>query len=94
MASKKLADATDDELEAEMARRRNLPAPPPPMVNAELPAATLLLLRDYAESVVEAYAARDRTRPKDIEQYMYEAIMQGFYGPKVFDWINRRTNGG
>lgn len=26
--------------------------------------------------------------PKDIENYVYEAIMEALYGPDVWEWIN------
>ena len=45
-------------------------------------------LKYLAESIVRLVKAQ-QTVPKDAEQQCYEKLLEAYYGPVVFSWINR-----
>jgi hypothetical protein len=77
-----LTDVTDDELKAELERRR-LGARPQPIQNPDF-GPLIKMLEEDLESI-----EKTKQRDEDINHYAYEAAMTCLYGPDVFKWINK-----
>ena len=71
---------TDEELEDELARRRE-----PPL---SLKDPNLGDLKSEAQQYL--YDIKENGRPsKDAKQFIFECVMKTFYGPDIFSWINK-----
>jgi SOS response regulatory protein OraA/RecX len=83
--SKRLEDASEEELEKELAKRqKNRVARPTPRENI-----------DFSNLVQECEDVLDELDKEgfideDTDHYMYEAIMTKVYGDAVWDYINQK----
>ena len=74
---------TDDELVEELERRGQIAIVIPEILPDPLPK-YMAQLRVMAETHILAFVDPD-IRDKDTAHYMYEAVMQMFYGPDIFE---------
>ena len=78
-----LADFTDDELAEELLRRAQSVPAVPEMLDEPLLKYMAQLTTMAANHI--AACVDDTIYDKDTEHYMYEAVMQMFYGPDIFE---------
>jgi len=75
---------TDEELEEELARRRE---PPKPVEHPNL-GDLKAVAQEYLDDI------KENGRPsKDSKNYIFESVMKTFYGPDIFSWINEWNTG-
>lgn len=93
--NKKLSDATDDEIHAEIERRalrhdfinkQRQITPPAPIAPFVTDPRFVELCKMIVEIVDEA--CREKIWPKDHKLYIYESAMKAVYGPAFFPWRN------
>lgn len=87
MTNKELHSLSDDQLQAELERRKKnsgAGARPPIRPAAFLSPAIQSMLEQNMENV-----AADGHPTKDIKQYLWEVAMEELYGSKVWDWYNK-----
>lgn len=77
-----LTGFTDEQLRAELERRR-LGARPQPKQNPDFGPLIQMLEDDIAEM------EQTKHRDDDISHYVYESALKCLYGPDVFKWINK-----
>lgn len=85
MATKNIRAFTDEELDAEISRRKSLfPAPMPnrPTVQAHN---NWMALIDYVEQQLD----EGITDPEDFFRCISEELLETIYGPDFFKWWNR-----
>jgi len=77
---------TDEELEDELKKRKDVPYP---LASEDVNIAKLSTqAREYLDDI------HKHGRPsKDAEHYMFETVMITFYGSDVFDWIRKHNTG-
>lgn len=81
---------TDADLKAELERRAELKgagARPAIRPAAFLSPAIQSMLEENMEQV-----AADGHEAKDVKHYLWEMAMEELYGPKVWDWYNKRLS--
>ena len=84
---KQLKDATDKELEAELAARKKArEAGDRPVALAQPDWKPVLKMAADHMKAIESNGRED----EDFDHYLYEAAMTAIYGPNVFKWINKK----
>ena len=78
-----LARWSDEQLAEELENRGQI-AVVIPEILPDLDLKFLEQLRNMAKTHIQAFVDPD-IRDKDTEHYMYEAVMQMFYGPDIFE---------
>lgn len=73
--------ATTEELRAELERREKANIP------EMIPNPDLTRLKEYLLYAQEFFEEHGR-EPKDFEHYVYEKVMEAFYGPSYWSWLN------
>lgn len=76
-----------EELEAEIKKRKeksDLDSTPKPLENINVDA-----IKKIAQEELE-YVTENGENSKDIEQWMYEAVMKSVYGDNIFKYINSK----
>lgn len=82
-----LSFVTDQDLEAELERRRK--AKEEAAIPKPLAAQDFTALREVCARYIKELA--DDEYDEDTEHYIYEAAMTALYGKKVWDWISERV---
>lgn len=82
---KTLDGATDDELKAELERRKKIERSPP----APLPNPDFSGLRQMIIEMV-ANAAVSQCMDEDADHYVYEAAIEAVYGKSFWAWRNKQ----
>jgi hypothetical protein len=77
---------SDEELEAELARRHE---PPLPIASEDLNISGIM---HQASEYITSIEKTGRP-PRDAEHYIFEAVMTSFYGHDVWDWLNEHNRG-
>ena len=88
MSIKNLGSVSDAELEYEIARRkkaREAGERPRPLANPDLKR-----LIATTESHIESMETGEYHEDNDDAHYIYEEALKAVYGPKVFEWINKK----
>lgn len=86
MPSDDIRKISDAELRAEIERRRQEKAAkerPKLLANPDFSALTQLTERYFD-------ALESKQGDEDDDHYIYEEVLKALYGPKVFDWINKK----
>lgn len=76
-----------EELEAELKKRKeksDLDSIPKPLENIDIDA-----IKKIAQDELE-HITKSGQNSKDIEHWMYEAVMESVYGKDIFNYINSR----
>jgi hypothetical protein len=86
MSNNPLEHYTDEELKAELDQRQ---APPDPLASEDVNISELAKqASEYIEDV-----QRDGCPSKDAEHFIFESVMETFYGKDVWNWLNKRHMG-
>lgn len=83
----KIEDMTDDQIKAELVRRKSAPAPIPQPLSDKQIKENLFDLKERAVKLIDDIA-HDEER-EDAKHFMYEAVMTAVYGTSVWNWINK-----
>ena len=76
-------DASDEELERELARRKEKAAvPPQPLASPDFSKLRAVIIESVAEHV------RVEMEDKDFKHYVYEAALTAVYGEAYWPWRN------
>jgi hypothetical protein len=79
-----LKDASIDELEEELERRKhNLP--PTPIAQPNFGPLQKMIIESINESI------RDKSEDEDFEHYVHEAAIEAVYGKGFWDWYNKQS---
>lgn len=81
----KLNELSTEELEKELERRKEekrLKQKPIPKENIDF-SEVIKLAQEDIDEIFEEHSS-----PEDIEEYIYEAVMECIYGKDIFNWIN------
>lgn len=79
----KFDEISDEELQEELDRRS---APPDQLASEDI---NISSLSKQASEFLDSLQ-KNGCSPKDAEHYMFEGVMTTFYGPDIWDWINKR----
>jgi hypothetical protein len=88
-----LEHLSDAELEAEMQRRKK--AKRLEMAPQRVPNPDLTAVLGQCDAMIEEMASPGGIHDDDLsdhQHYLWEMMMQALYGPKFFDWWNRRES--
>jgi hypothetical protein len=82
----KLSDFSNQELEEELSRREHRAnVMPYPLTSINLDPVLKQIKIDLE------FICDNGHKPKDMQQFIYEAIMKAAYGPHIFEWILEYT---
>lgn len=87
MPNENVRSISDAELAAEVERRRKAKEAKerPQLVEKPDFSAVIKITEEYLSLL-----ATDGSQDNDDDHYIYEEVMKALYGPKVFDWINKK----
>lgn len=81
-----IAKYTLEQLEAEVAARKGKPpAPPEPRQYPDFTALIQTMKDGMAQTIKDGY------ENDDFQHYVYEAAIEGLYGPQYWDWRRKQT---
>jgi len=80
---RKFDGVSDEELQVELDRRS---APPEQLASEDI---DMSILSKQASEFLDSLH-KNKCPPKGAEHYMFEGVMTTFYGPNIWDWINKR----
>jgi hypothetical protein len=76
-------DHTEEELKAELAKREKEKSKPKPIENIDFSNIKNMAIEEIDHII------KHGENSKDIQQYMYEAVMNTVYGQDIFKFINK-----
>ena len=79
-----LAAMTDEELEAELQRRKLAQiTPPTPLTNPDFTGLVKMVTTEVKE------LAKPDGYSKDFKHYVFESVLEAIYGKNIWDWWNK-----
>ena len=83
--TQRVSELTDEQLAAELARRKKLKAETPTPLATPNFDAVIATVKEYIDSL-----AKRGEEPKDCKQWMFEAAVEAVYGREIWQWISSR----